>query len=93
MSIDSDRLGASGSRLSDAGHLAERAAHTVAPASSTLGRIVAAVSVVRLGLQLLPAGRRLFRRHPAVSLLMVAGLLGALYLAREPPDSPRLRPG
>lgn len=90
MSVNADRLGASGAGVADAGHMAERAAHVVGPGSSTFGRIFAAVSIVRLGVRLLPTGRRLVRRHPVASLLVAAGLLGALYLAREP-DSPRLR--
>ena len=93
MSVDPDSLGESGNRLADAGRLAERAAHAVGPASSTLGRIAAAVSVVQLAVRLIPAGGRLLRRYPVASLLLVAGALGALYLAREPQDLPRSRFG
>lgn len=93
MSVDPDQLGRSGGRLADAGHLLERAAHAVHPASSALGRVAAAVSVVRLGARLIPAGGRLLRRHPVGSLLVAAGFLGVLYLARAPRSSPRLRLG
>gem|GEM_PF-3550998 len=93
MSIDPDRLGRSGGRLAETGHLLERAAHAIHPASSTLGRVVAAVSVARLGARLIPAGGRLLRRHPVASLLVTAGLLSALYLARAPRSSPQPRLG
>ena len=91
MSIDSDRLGESGSRVADAGHLAERFAHALGPASAMLGRLAAAVSVAQLAARLLPTSGRLLRRHPVASLLVVAGLLGALYLAQEESRSHRLR--
>lgn len=93
MSVDPDHLGWSGSRLADVGHLVERAAHAIGPASSTLGRIAAAISVVKVGARVLPAGGRLLRRYPVASALVAVGFLGALYLAREPRRSPRLRPG
>jgi hypothetical protein len=96
MSVDADHLGWSGSRLADLGHLAERAAHVIGPASSALGRIAAVVSVVKLGARVIPQGSRFLRRHPAASLLVAAGFLGALYLARQPRRPlrpPRLRPG
>ncbi len=88
MSVDPDHLGWSGSKLADAGRLAERAAHAIGPGSSALGRVVAAVSVVKLGARVLPAGGRLLRRYPVASVLVVAGFLGALYLAREPRRAP-----
>lgn len=84
MSVNPERLRQSGRRLADAGDLLQWAAHAVHPASSVLGRVTAAASVLRLGSRLLPAGERLLRRHPVGSLLVVAGLLGALYLARSP---------
>lgn len=93
MSVDPDRLGWSGSRLADVVQLVERAAHVIGPASSALGRVTAAISVVKLGARVLPAGGRLLRRYPLASVLVAAGLLGALYLAREPRRSPRPRPG
>ena len=92
MSVDPDHLGWSGNRLADAGRLAERAAHVIGPASSALGRITAAVSVVRLGVRVIPAGSRLLRRYPVASALVAAAALGALYLAREPRRSARPRP-
>jgi hypothetical protein len=96
MSVDSerlDRLVHSGRKLADTGRLLEWGAHALHPASSNLGRLVAAVSVARLGATLLPAAGRALRRHPVASLLLAAGLLGALYWAREPPRSPRPRFG
>lgn len=93
MSGDSEHLGHLGRRLGDAGYLLERAVQAVHPASSAFGRTVAAVSVVKLGVRLIPEAGRLFRRHPMASLLVVAGLLGALYLARPPRSQPRLRFG
>jgi len=93
MRVDPDRLGWSGGKLADVGHLAERAAHAIGPASSALGRLAAAVSVVRLGARVLPEGARLLRRYPAASLLLAAGALGAWYLARESRGSPRPRFG
>lgn len=93
MSVDPDHLGRSGGTIADIGHLVERAAHVIGPASSTLGRVAAAVSVAKLGARLVPAGGRLLRRYPAGSLLVLAGLLGALYLLRSPAAAPRARPG
>lgn len=92
MSVDPDHLGRSGRTLADIGALIERLAHAVGPASPALGRVAAAVSVARLGARLIPAGGRLIRRYPAVSLLVLGGCLGALYLAR-PRKRPRLRFG
>ena len=93
MSVDPDHLGRSGGTLADAGHLLERIAHAVGPASPTLGRVAAAISIARLGARLLPTGGRLLRRHPVGSLLVVAGVLGAVYLLRPLPPSPRQRLG
>lgn len=90
MSVDSGHLGHFGRKLGDAGYLLERATHAVHPASSTLGRVVAVVSVVKLGVRLIPVAGRLFRQHPVASLLVVAGFLGTLYLARPPRSPPRL---
>jgi hypothetical protein len=89
--VNPDYLGHSGGVLADVGRLVERAAYAVGPASSALGRITAAVSVVRLGARLIPVGGRLLRRYPAGSLLVVAGCLGALYLLRSTrvPSRPR----
>jgi hypothetical protein len=83
MSVDPDHLGRAGGALADVGRLVERVAHAVGPASSALGRLTAAVSVVKLGARLIPAGARLLRRYPAGSLLAAAGFLGALYLMRS----------
>lgn len=93
MRVDPEHLGRSGRGLADTGHLLERAAHAVHPASSAIGRVAAAITVVRLGARLIPAGGRLFRQYPVASLLVVAGFLGALYLARAPQSSPDLRLG
>ena len=93
MSVDPDHLGRSGGTLADAGRLLERIAHAVGPASPTLGRVAAAISIARLGARLLPTGARLLRRHPVGSLLVVAGVLGAVYLLRPLPLSPRQRLG
>ncbi len=96
MSVDPerlDRLVHSGRKLADTGRLLEWGAHVLHPASSGVGRVVAEISVARLGATLLPAGARALRRHPVVSLLLAAGLLGALYLSREPPSRPRPRFG
>jgi hypothetical protein len=91
MSVDPDHPGASGGTLADAGHLLERIAQAVGPVSAALARVAAAISVARLGAQLLPAGGRMLRRHPIGSLLVVAGMLGAVYLLRPLPFSPRRR--
>lgn len=93
MSVDADHLGRSGGLLADTGHLLERIAHAVGPASPMLGRVAAAVSVVQLGVRLFPAGGRLIRRHPVGSALLAAGILGAVYLMRSRATSPRSRLG
>ena len=80
MSVDPDRLRWSGRVLADAATLVEKAAHTVSPSSSAFGRVAAAVSVVELGARLIPAGGRLLRRYPVGSLLVIAGVVGALYV-------------
>lgn len=84
MSANPDPSGHAGGFLADLGRFVERTAHAIGPASPALGRVAAAVSVVQLGMRLVPAGGRLLRRHPAGSLLVLAGLLGALYLTRAP---------
>lgn len=93
MSVDPDHLDRSGGALADAGYLLERIAHAVGPASPTLGRVAAAISIARLGAPLLPAGGRFVRRHPLGSVLVVAGVLGVVYLLRPPPFSPCQRLG
>ncbi|MGH8180060.1 MAG: hypothetical protein ACRETR_03675 [Steroidobacteraceae bacterium] len=93
MTVDPDHLRPSGGTLADAGHLLERIALAVGPVSPTLGRVAAAISIARLGARLLPAGGRFFRRHPVGSVLVVAGVLGAIYLLRPLPFSPRQRLG
>ena len=94
MTIDPDHLGRSGGTLADAGHLLERIALAVGPLSPALGRVAAAISIARLGARLLPAGGRFLRRHPVGSVLVVAaGVLGAVYLLRPLPFSPRQRLG
>jgi hypothetical protein len=91
--LEPEGLKRSGRMLADAAMLVERAAHTVAPSSSTLGRIAAAASVARIGARLIPAGARLLRRYPMGSLLVAAGFLGVLHLARtsRTPLQPRPR--
>lgn len=91
MSVDPDHLGHSGGTLADAGHLLERIAHAAGPVSPALARVAAAISIARLGAQLLPAGARMLRRYPAGSLLVIAGMLSAVYLLRPLPFSPRRR--
>jgi hypothetical protein len=93
MSVDPDHLRQSGGTLADAGHLLERIAHAVGPVSPTLGRVAALISIARLGARLVPAGGRMVRRHPVGSLLLIAGVLGAAYLLRPSPLSPRQRLG
>ena len=84
MGLDPDHLGRSGGMLSDFGRLLERAAHAAGPASSMAGRLAAALSVVQLGGRLIPSGGRLVRRHPVGSMLVLAGVLGTVYLSRAP---------
>lgn len=69
--------------MAEAATLVERAAHTLAPSTSTLGRMAAAVTVARLGARVLPEAGRLLRRYPVTSLLVAAGLFGALYVMRS----------
>ena len=76
------RLGRSGVHVSRAGSLLERLSHASKPTTSTLGRVGALISVVRLGAQLLPEARRAFRRHPAASALITAGLVAGFFLMR-----------
>jgi hypothetical protein len=92
MSVDSDSLRQSGRTLSNAGTLVESAAHAARPSTFTLGRIAAGISVAQLGMRLIPLGGRLLRRYPVGSLLVVAGLVGALYLSSEPQVPSRARP-
>jgi hypothetical protein len=84
MNIGSERWRRSGRTMAQAATLIERAAHTLAPSTSTLGRMAAAVTVARLGARLIPAAARSLRRYPLSSLLVAAGLLGALYVMRAP---------
>jgi len=80
MSVDPEQLRQSGRTLSQTGTLVEKAAHAARSSNSTLGRIASAITVLELGARLIPAAGRLLRRYPVGSLLLVAGLLGALYL-------------
>ncbi|MDB6092390.1 MAG: hypothetical protein JWN85_5174 [Gammaproteobacteria bacterium] len=82
MSIDRDDVGKSAQTASDAGAFVDKAARVAKPANSTLGRVGAAASAVRLGARLLPAGWRLFKRYPLVSTLAVTGLIWGVYLTR-----------
>lgn len=93
MRLDPDHLGRSGRHLADTGRLLQWAAHVTHPESSGLERVTAAVALITLGARLLPAGGRLLKRYPVASLLVAAGLLGALYLSRPPLRSPRPRYG
>lgn len=93
MSVDADHLGRSGGILADTGYLLERIAHAVGPASPMLGRVAAAVSIVKLGTRLVPAGGRLIRRYPVGSALLAAGILGVAYLLRSQSISSRPRAG
>lgn len=93
MRLDFDHLSRSGRNIADTGRLLQWAAHAGHPESSALERVAAALSLVTLGARLIPTGGRLVRRHPVASLLVAAGLLGALYLSRGPRRSPRLRYG
>jgi hypothetical protein len=71
---------------SDASALAESAAKTADPTRSTLGRAAAAVSAVKLGSRLLPAGLKLFRRYPIGASLVVGALVWAVLAARAQGD-------
>lgn len=93
MSVDPDHLRQSGRTLSDSGTLIEKAAHAARPSTSMLGRLAAAVSVAQVGARLVPVAGRLLRRYPVGSLLVVVGLLGALYLVSDPQTSSRAPPG
>lgn len=98
MSVDADHPGRSGGTLADTGHLLERLADAVGPASPILGRVAAVVSIVQLGARLVPAAGRLVRRYPVGSALVAAGILGAAYLlcsqaiSRRSPWAPRSSP-
>lgn len=93
MSVDPDELRQSGRTLSDTGTLVERSAHAARPSTSALGRIAAAVSIAQVAARLIPAGGRMLRRYPVGSLLVVVGLLVALYLGSDPKTSFHTRPG
>jgi hypothetical protein len=92
MSVNPDQLRQPGRTFSNTGTLVESAAHAAKPSTFTLGRIAAGISVAQLGMRLIPLGGRLLRRYPVGSLLVVAGLFGALYLSSEPQVRSRERP-
>ncbi len=81
--MDPENVGHSARAVSDAGAFVERAAHATRSSNSSFARVGAAVSAVRLGARLLPAARRLFRRHPLAGTLLVVGVIGGLYLTRS----------
>ena len=89
MRIDHKSVGTSAQTLSHAGALIERALHAVHPSGSTLGRLGAVLAAVRLGARLLPQAKRLYRRYPVAGTLAIAGLLGAIVLARSERRSTR----
>jgi hypothetical protein len=62
-----------------ASEFTEKTAKTAADTTSATGRVLAAVSSVRLGARLLPAAIRLFRRYPLASSLVVGGVLWIAY--------------
>jgi hypothetical protein len=71
---------------SDTSDIVDKAALAANPARPTLGRIIAAFSAVGLGVRILPAGLRMFRRYPVVSSLAVAGVIWAVLTARAQRD-------
>jgi len=90
MRLTHDDFGRSARVLSHVGAFVERAAHATNPSHSRFGRAGAAVSVATLGARLLPVGWRLFKRNPAVSIVVLVGIAMAVALAR--PGRPG-RPG
>jgi hypothetical protein len=89
MRIDPNGLHHSARTVSDAGAFFERAAHAARPSASSIGRVGAAITAVRLGARLLPAGRRLFNRYPVAATLIIAGSIAALYWGRSMRSSSR----
>lgn len=89
MGLSHDDLGRSARALSDVGAFVERAAHATNPSHSTFGRAGAAVSVATLGARLAPAGWRFFKRNPAVSIAVLAGVALAVFLTRSARASAR----
>lgn len=90
MGMSHDVLGRSARALSDVGAFVERAMHAANPSHSTFGRAGAAVSLATIGARLLPAGWRFFKRNPAASIVVLAGVAVAVYLARPARPSARL---
>ncbi len=90
MTIEPDDVVNSARAVSDAGAFVEQTARATTPDHSMLGRVVEAVSVIRLGARLLPAGWRMFKRYPLTSTLGVVGLMLAVYLMRPNRMSTRL---
>lgn len=82
MTSTADNIDEPSVAASDASALADSAAKTADPGRSTLGRAAAAVSAVKLGARVLPAGMRLFKRYPIGATLVVGALVWALFAAR-----------
>jgi hypothetical protein len=83
------RGGSLGRSIADAGALLERATRLTHPSISSLGRLGAAVSAVRLSARLLPVGRRLLARNPLLGSLLIAGLVTAFFATRSMRARPR----
>ena len=88
--MNRDDIAHPGRAVSDAGAFIERATHAAHPSNSSLARLGAAVSAIRLAARLLPAGRRLLRRNPVAGTLLIIGIAGGLYLARAARETDRI---
>ena len=82
MSTQHSEEGHSAQTASEAGAFVEKAAGAAAPTNSTLGRIGAAASAIKIGARLLPGAWRLMKRYPVASSLTIAGLIWAAYAMR-----------
>jgi len=90
MRIHPDRVREPVKTASEAGAFVEKAAGAAQPSTSTLGRVGAAATAVKLGARLVPAAWRLLKRYPVASALGAAGLIWAVYLMRATRTSARL---
>jgi hypothetical protein len=82
MNMNQDDVRASARTVSDAGAAVERVAGATSASHSTIGRVGMAISAIKLGARLLPAGVRLIKRYPVASAVAIAGLVWVLYSRR-----------
>ena len=83
MNVDPAEVRHSAHRAADAGEVVGDVAGLADRSQSVFGRVGFALSAVKLGIRLVPAGIRLVQRYPLGAALTVAGVAWWLYSTRS----------